>query len=82
MLSVEVGITTQEILIIIILGLSTYFFPVNVLSKKKHAMHLSMRNPNGLKVIRCAACLIGINKYLAVFPGTKEGSFFNYDRTK
>ena len=30
-----------------------------------------MRNPHGFKIRRYAACLIGINKYLAVLPEAK-----------
>ena len=37
-LSAEVGSTTPENLTPIILGLGTYFLPVNVLSRKKRAM--------------------------------------------
>ena len=36
----------------IILGLDFYFFPMNLLSKKKRAMRLGMRKPRGLKVRR------------------------------
>ena len=43
--SVEVVSTTTEHLNLINLGLGTYFFPVNALSKKKRAMRRGMRKP-------------------------------------
>ena len=54
-----------------ILVLGTYFFPVNVLSKKKRVMSHRMRKIRGLKVTRYTACLIYLNEYLAVLPGAK-----------
>ena len=55
----------------IILGLGTYFFLVNVLSKQNHTMHRGMRNPRGLKVRRYAARLICPSEYLAVLLRVK-----------
>ena len=51
-LSVEVGSTTIEHLNLNILGLGTYFFPVNALPKQKRVMRHIMRKPIGLKVRR------------------------------
>ena len=34
-------------------------------------MRCGMRNPRGLKVRFYEACLIGLNKYLDLFPGAK-----------
>ena len=45
----------------IILGLGTYFYPINTLSNQKHAMHRRMRNPRELKVRRYAAHMIELN---------------------
>ena len=53
----------------IILGLASYFFPVNSLSKKNRAMRHGTRNPRGLKVIQYSARLIDLNEYLASLPG-------------
>ena len=53
----------------IILGLGTYCFPVIAMSKQRRAIRHRMRNPRGLKVRRCAAHMIDLNKYFAVFPG-------------
>ena len=50
-------------------GLAWYFLPVNSLSKQKRAMRRCMKKPRGLKVRRYAACLIGLNEYLAYFTG-------------
>ena len=76
-LSTEVGITTSKKLKSIILGSVVCFFPVYVMSKQKCAMCRGMRNQCGSKVIHYDACMIDINKYLAVFPGSKEsGGFF------
>ena len=63
--------TTLENLKNIILGLGTYFFPGNVLSKKKCAMR------HGFKLRRCASRVIDFNDYLDVFPGDKaSGNVF------
>ena len=55
----------------IILGLGTYFPPVNAFSKQKHAMCRGMRKPHKLKARRYAARMIVINEHLAAFPGAK-----------
>ena len=55
----------------IILGLVTYFFPVNDLQNKNLAMCHENSKPCGLKVRRYASCLIELIKYLDVFPGAK-----------
>ena len=44
-LYVEVGITTTENLKLILLGLGAQFFPVNALSKQKHALRCGTRKP-------------------------------------
>ena len=44
-------------------------------------MHCGIKNPRGLKVRRYTARLIGLNKYLAVFPGGKICEK-NYDRSR
>ena len=53
----------------IILGLASYFFPVNSLLKQKRAMYRGMKKLCGLKVRRYAARLIDINRYLTSIPG-------------
>ena len=53
----------------IILGLYSYFFPVNSLSKQKCAMHRGIRNPRGFKLRQYVAHLIDLNKYFYFFPG-------------
>ena len=68
-LSNEVEGATPTTLENIILGLGTYFFPVNALSKKNCVMRRIIRKPRGLKVRRYMARLIDLNEYLAVFPG-------------
>ena len=55
----------------IILGLYSYFFPVNSLSKQKCAMHRGIRNPRGFKLRQYVAHLIDLNKYFYFFPGAK-----------
>ena len=72
MLSAEVGSTTSQNSKNIILGLGTYFPPVNALSKRKCAMCRGMKNPRGFKVRFYAACIIDLNKYFSVLPGAKE----------
>ena len=54
----------------IILGLPSYFFAVNFLSKKKRAMCCGMNKPCGLKFRQYAVRLIGINEYFSLFPGS------------
>ena len=71
MLFDELGSTTSENLKSIILGLVTYFFPVNALSKQKCVMRRGMRNPRGLNIRLYAAHMIGLNKYLSIFPWAK-----------
>ena len=68
-LSVAVVSTTADYLKSIILGLGTYFFSVNALSKQKRAMRRRMSKPCGLKVRRYTDRVINPNEYLAVFPG-------------
>ena len=70
-LPVEVGIMIKTNLNHIILGLGTYFFPINALSKQKRAMHHGMSKPCKLKVRLYDACLIYLNYNLGVFPGAK-----------
>ena len=53
----------------IILGLASYYFPLNLLLKQKCVMRRRMSKPRGLKVKCYAARLIELNKYLALFPG-------------
>ena len=67
-LSVEVVSTTSEHSKIVILGLGTYLFPVDVLPKKKCEMLRRMRNPHELKVRLYATHMIYINECLYVFP--------------
>ena len=57
-LSSEVGFTNSENLKNIILGLGTYFFPVNALSKQKRAMRRVINKQKILKVRRYNACMI------------------------
>ena len=70
-LCVEVGSTNTTHLNRIILGLCTYFFLINMLSKQKRAMSRGMRRVRKLKVRRYTACMIDINKHLEAFPGYK-----------
>ena len=67
----EVVSTTSESLKPIILVLGTYFFPVKELSKQKRVMRRGMRNPLSLKVWGQAACMIDLNKHLAMLHGAK-----------
>ena len=67
-LSAETGIATPENLTSNILGLGTYFLPVNALSKQNRAMRHGMIKPRGLKVRRYSVCLIDLNEYLDAFP--------------
>ena len=53
----------------IILGLASYYFPLNLLLKQKCVMRRRMSKPRGLKVRCYADCLIELKKYLALFPG-------------
>ena len=69
-LSSEVGSATPENLLSISLVLGTYVFPIDVMFKKKSAMRRGIKNPRGLKVRHYASCLIDLNKYLSVLPGT------------
>ena len=65
------GSTTSEHLKSIILGLGMYFFPLNTQSKQKCVMHQGMRNLCNLNIRRYADCMIDLNKYLAVFIGSR-----------
>ena len=62
MLSSELGSATTENLTSVILGLGLYYFPVNTMSKQKRTMRRRMRNQNGLKVRKYAACLVDLNE--------------------
>ena len=55
----------------IVLGLGTYFFPVNALSKQKRAMRRGIRKSRELKVRLYAGHLIDLNDYLDAFPVAK-----------
>ena len=70
-LSAEVDSDITEALTYIILGLVTYFLPVNALPKKNRAMRRGMRKLCGIKVRRYAARLVDLNEYLNVFPREK-----------
>ena len=70
-LSSEVGSNTQENLTSIILCVGYVLFPVNALPIQHNTIFRGRRKLNSLKVRRCAVCLIDLNEYLAVFPGTK-----------
>ena len=52
----------------IILGLGSYLFPVNSMSKQKHTIPCGMRNLCDLKVRQYADRLIDLNEYLASLP--------------
>ena len=72
MFSAEVGSATPENLMSIILGLGTYFSPVNVLSNKNRVMRRGMRMTCSLKGICYADRRIDLDEHLAVFPGSNE----------
>ena len=55
----------------VFVGLGTYFYPVNALSKQKRAMRHGMSRPRELKVRRYTDRLIYINDYLYAYPGEK-----------
>ena len=50
-----------------ILLLGTYFFLINVMSKKKYTVQRTTRNPHKLKVGWYTACMIKYNDNLGVF---------------
>ena len=50
MLSIEVGSTITTHFNSIILGLSTYYFPINALSEQKRVVRHGMRKPRELKL--------------------------------
>ena len=50
----------------IILGLGTYFPPINVLSNQKHDMYHGIRKPCKLKVRGYVEHMSEVNKYLAI----------------
>ena len=54
-----------------ILGLVTYFFPVNFLPNQQCSMWLRMRKSCGLNVRRCAVRLIDLNEHLDLLPVEK-----------
>ena len=51
------------------LELASYFFTVNLISKKNREICHRMRKPSGLKVRLYASRLIALNNYLDLFPG-------------
>ena len=65
------GSATKANLNHIILGLGTFFSPVNILSKQNHVMCRGMGKSRRLKVRCYTAHLIDLNEYLAEFPGAK-----------
>ena len=67
----QVGSTTTTHLNRIILGLGTYFFLVNALSRQKRAMRRGTRKPYELKVRCYAALMIDINEYLDALTVSK-----------
>ena len=64
----NIGHTTNKNLNRIILGLGTYFFPINYPSEKNHTMWCGMRKQSELKVRQYAAYLIKTNGYF-IFSG-------------
>ena len=66
-LSGQIGHITNASLNHIILGLGTYLFPVNALSKQKCAMRHKMRKPHKLKTSCYAVRLAEFNEGLALF---------------
>ena len=70
-LSAEVEGATPVTLAYIILGLGTYGFPVNVMSKQKCTMRHGIRKTCALKVRFYAYCFVDLNEYLAVLLGAK-----------
>ena len=76
MFSAEIGSANPEKRTYIILGLVTYFFPVNALSNQKRAMRRGVRKPHILKVRRHADRMIDLNKYWDMFPGAKISDKF------
>ena len=64
-LSVEVRSTASEHLKLIILGLGTYSFLVNALSKQRCAVRRGTRKPRVSRVICYADHMIDLNDYLA-----------------
>ena len=67
------GSTNTKYLDCIVLGLGTYFFPVNAVSKQKCAFRCVIRKLLGLKMIKYASCLICIDHYLGAFSRIKSG---------
>ena len=55
----------------VILGLETYFYPVNALPKANFMMRSVMINPRKLIERHHAACMIGIYNYFTALPGEK-----------
>ena len=64
----QLGSTTMAYLNQVVLGLSTYFFPVDALSEQKKEMCSIIRNPYRLKVILYTDHMIDINDYFNAFP--------------
>ena len=71
MLSVEIVSTTTTQLKHIILGLGTYSFAINALSKKNCTMRRGTRNPRKLKMRHYTPFMIKLNEYLDAFPGAQ-----------
>ena len=69
MLSAEVRSAIPEKSTSIIIGLGTYFPPVNALPNKNRTMRRGMRKPRSFKVRCYAARLVDLNEYLHVLPG-------------
>ena len=65
----QVGSTDISHLNLVIFGLGMHYFPVHFFSQKRRVIRRGMRNPNGLKVRCFTARLIGLNEYIAAFPG-------------
>ena len=51
----------------VVLGLCTYFYPVNTLSNKKRKTHLIISNIRELKLRRYTNHMVNLNECLSVF---------------
>ena len=69
LLSADVESANSLTVDFIILGLGSYYFSVNSISKNKRAMCRVMKKTHGLKVRSYAARLVGLNEYLDSVPG-------------
>ena len=54
------------------MGLGMHYFPVHFMSQKNRVIQRGMRNPSGLKVRCYTARLVGLNEYIAAFPGANS----------